>query len=162
MQDEAHLPPKRERRRPPPVAHASDTRLVVLSGMSGGGKTVALRALEDLEFYCVDNLPAALVPQLVAAISEGRGPHTRIAVGVDVRNRSADLERMPGVLSHLAGEGVKIDLVFLDTRDDVLIKRYSETRRRHPLSTEGLSLQDAIALERKLLRPLSAIADRVI
>lgn len=162
MQDDAHVPPKRDRRRPPPVAHASDTRLVVLSGMSGGGKTVALRALEDLEFYCVDNLPAALVPQLVSAISEGRGPHTRIAVGVDVRNRSADLERMPGVLSHLAGEGVKIDLVFLDTRDDVLIKRYSETRRRHPLSTEGLSLQDAIALERKLLRPLSAIADRVI
>jgi UPF0042 nucleotide-binding protein len=147
----------------PPIIHPSAIRLVVLTGMSGGGKTVALRALEDLEFYCVDNLPAALIPQLVAAVSQGQhGPHTHIAVGVDVRNREADLQRMPAVLSELATQGVDVHLIFLDSRDDVLIKRYSETRRRHPLSSEGLALADAIARERKLLRPLAAIAEKVL
>jgi RNase adapter protein RapZ len=146
-----------------PIVHPSDIRLVVLTGMSGGGKTVALRALEDLEFYCVDNLPAALMPQLVAAVSQGHhGPRTNIAVGVDVRNREGDLQLMPAVLSELAAAGVQVHLIFLDSRDEVLIKRYSETRRRHPLSGEGLALADAIARERKLLRPLSAIAEKVI
>lgn len=148
---------------PPNIIDPKSIRLVVLTGMSGGGKTVALRALEDLEFYCVDNLPAALIPQLVAAVSQGEhGPQTHIAVGVDVRNREADLSRMPTVLSDIAATGVEVHLIFLDSRDDVLIKRYSETRRRHPLSSEGLSLADAIARERKLLRPLSAIAERVL
>jgi UPF0042 nucleotide-binding protein len=148
---------------PPNIIDPKSIRLVVLTGMSGGGKTVALRALEDLEFYCVDNLPAALIPQLVAAVSQGEhGPQTHIAVGVDVRNREADLSRMPSVLSDIAATGVEVHLIFQDSRDDVLIKRYSETRRRHPLSSEGLSLADAIARERKLLRPLSAIAERVL
>jgi UPF0042 nucleotide-binding protein len=144
--------------------HQPDTiHLIVLSGMSGGGKTVALRALEDLEFYCVDNLPTALLPQLVAAVSRGIGDKRRnVAVGVDVRNREEDLKRMPAMLSELAAEGVDAHLIFLDCRDDVLIKRYSETRRRHPLSWRGLSLADAIAEERRVLRSLSSIADKVI
>jgi UPF0042 nucleotide-binding protein len=138
-------------------------RVVVLTGMSGGGKTVALRALEDLEFYCVDNLPTGLLPQLVAAASEGGGgKHRRIAVGVDVRNRGEDFRRMPAVLSELAAAGVEVHLIFLDSRDEVLIKRYSETRRRHPLSAQGRSLADAIAEERRLLRPLATIAEKVI
>ncbi|WP_199098608.1 RNase adapter RapZ [Dyella sp. ASV21] len=137
--------------------------LVVLTGMSGGGKTVALRALEDLEFYCVDNLPTSLLPQLVAAVSRGiEGKRRNIAVGVDVRNREEDLQRMPAMLSELASAGVHAHLIFLDCRDDVLIKRYSETRRRHPLSSAGLSLADAIMEERRVLRPLAAIADKVI
>src|SRR3546814_4910696 len=102
--------------------------------MSGGGKTVALRALEDLEFYCVDNLPSALLPELVDAVVEGK--RRLIAVGVDVRNRGADFAHMPTVLSQLAAAGVQVHLVFLDCRDAVLIKRYSETRRRHPLRSE--------------------------
>ncbi|KLD62019.1 RNase adapter RapZ [Dyella japonica] len=137
--------------------------LIVLTGMSGGGKTVALRALEDLDFYCVDNLPTALLPQLVAAVSRNvEGKRRHVAVGVDVRNPGEDLKRMPAILSELAAAGVKAHLIFLDCRDDVLIKRYSETRRRHPLSWQGLSLADAIAEERRVLRPLSAIADKVI
>ncbi|TBR37127.1 MULTISPECIES: RNase adapter RapZ [Dyella] len=138
--------------------------LVVLTGMSGGGKTVALRALEDLEFYCVDNLPTALLPELVAAVSHGgaEGKRRNIAVGVDVRNRGEDFVKMPLMLSELAAAGVQVHLIFLDSRDDVLIKRYSETRRRHPLSPMGLSLADAIAEERRLLRPLMAIAEKVI
>lgn len=137
--------------------------LIVLTGMSGGGKTVALRALEDLEFFCVDNLPSALLPQLVKAVVQGdHGAHRRIAVGVDVRNRRTDLEHMPNVLSDLAAAGVKLHLIFLDCSDAILIKRFSETRRRHPLAAQGLSLGDAIAVERKLLRPMMAIADKVV
>ncbi|MBL8300162.1 MAG: RNase adapter RapZ [Rhodanobacteraceae bacterium] len=134
--------------------------LVVLSGLSGAGKTVALRALEDFDFYCVDNLPAALMPALVNAVSGGG--HRRIAVGVDVRNRSEDLNHLPQILAELATTGIDYQLIFLDSNDNVLSKRFSDTRRRHPLSADGLPLHDAIALERKLLRPLSAIADRVI
>lgn len=136
------------------------TRLVVMSGLSGAGKTIALRTLEDLDYYCVDNLPAALMPALLQAVASGG--HRRIAVGVDVRNRTEDLAQLPEVLAQLAKGGVDYQLIFLDTRDEVLVKRYSDTRRRHPLSAEGLPLHDAIALERKLLRPLVAIADRVI
>lgn len=139
-------------------------RLVVLTGLSGGGKTVVLRALEDLEFYCVDNLPAQLLPQLVSSIDPDdlNGRHRPIAVGVDVRNRSEDLERIPAQISALLSEGVEVELIFLDCRDPILIKRYSETRRRHPLAAPGRSLADTIADERRLLRPLAAIADRII
>lgn len=136
------------------------TRLIVLTGLSGAGKTIALRTLEDLDYYCVDNLPSALMPALVTAVETGG--HRRIAVGVDVRNRAEDLVRLPDVLAELAKAGIAYELIFLDTRDEVLVKRFSDTRRRHPLSADGLPLHDAIALERKLLRPLAAIADRVL
>jgi UPF0042 nucleotide-binding protein len=145
-----------------PLVDPHEIHLIVLTGMSGGGKTVALRALEDLEFYCVDNLPSALVPQLVNAVIEGSSKHRRIAVGVDVRNRGTDFAHMPTVLSGLAAAGVQVHLIFLDCSDAVLIKRYSETRRRHPLATRGVSLADAIVEERRLLRPLMAIAEKVI
>ncbi|MHB1058277.1 MAG: RNase adapter RapZ [Rhodanobacter sp.] len=147
---------------PAPRIDPRETHLIVLTGMSGGGKTVALRALEDLEFYCVDNLPSALLPELVDAVVEGNGKRRLIAVGVDVRNRGADFAHMPTVLSELAAAGVQVHLIFLDCRDEVLIKRYSETRRRHPLATRGVSLADAIVEERRLLRPLMAIAEKVI
>ncbi len=146
----------------PGTAIASN-RLVVVSGLSGSGKSVALRTLEDLDYYCVDNLPSALLPAFVRAVSQdSEGRHPRLAVGVDVRNRADDLNRLPEVLSELAEIGIDYELVFLDTRDDILIKRYSETRRRHPLSLDGLGLADAIALERKLMRQIATLADRVI
>ena len=146
-----------------PVVNDPDAvHLIVLTGMSGGGKTVALRALEDLEFYCVDNLPSTLLPQLVDATMRSSIERRRIAVGVDVRNRSEDFRHMPLVLSELAGKGVQVHRVFIDCNDAVLIKRYSETRRRHPLAQRGVSLADAIVEERRLLRPLMAIAEKVI
>ncbi len=146
-----------------PLLDPGDIHLIVLTGMSGGGKTVALRALEDLEFYCVDNLPCALLPHLVnAVVHGGQDTHRRIAVGVDIRNRGTDLDQMPSVLSDMAAAGVQVHMIFLDCSDAVLIKRYSETRRRHPLVGHGMSLGDAIAAERKLLRPMMAIAEKVI
>ena len=142
---------------------AGTTRLIIVSGLSGSGKSVALRTLEDLDYYCVDNLPSALMPAFVRAVSEDvAGMHPKLALGIDVRNRADDLSRLPGVLSDLSATGIAYELVFLDTSDEVLIKRYSETRRRHPLSADGRGLADAIALERQLMRPVAAIADRVI
>lgn len=139
------------------------TRLVVLSGMSGSGKTIALRALEDLDYYCVDNLPGTLLPAFVGEVALAQpGLHPRLAVGIDVRNRAEDLDKLPEVLAGLAGSGIAHQLIFLDARDDVLFKRYSDTRRRHPLTGDKVSLSDAIELERRLLEPLSSIADRVI
>jgi len=139
--------------------HAAAARLIVVSGMSGSGKTIALRTLEDLDYYCVDNLPGALLPAFVAEVAQA-GLHPRLAVGIDVRNRAKDLDTLPQVLADLAG--IEHRLIFLDARDDVLFKRYSDTRRRHPLTGEGVSLNDAIARERRLLQPLAAIAERVI
>jgi len=136
-------------------------RFVVVSGMSGSGKTIALRALEDLDYYCVDNLPAALMSAFVAEATANQR-HPRLAVGIDVRNRSEDLQRVPEILAELGRQGIEHELIFLDARDDVLFKRYSDTRRRHPLSGDGMSLGDAIALERKRLEPVASIAQRVI
>lgn len=136
--------------------------MVVLTGLSGAGKTVALRAFEDLGFYCVDNLPTGLLPSLYRDLTDrGRGALSGIAVGVDVRSQG-DLERMPEALSRLAEAGADAELVFLESSDEVLLKRYAYTRRRHPLSDDGLSLIDALAEERRRLRPLLAIANRSI
>ncbi len=137
--------------------------LLVISGLSGSGKSVVLRALEDLDYYCVDNLPAELLPEFVAGVTAGgNGHHRRLAVGIDVRNRPEGLTRLPHSLAKVGAMGCQHQLIFLDALDEVLLRRYSETRRRHPLSVEGLPLADAIALERQRLRPLVAIADRVL
>ncbi|MEO7325553.1 MAG: RNase adapter RapZ [Dokdonella sp.] len=142
---------------------AKQNQLIIVSGLSGSGKTVALRTLEDLGYYCVDNLPAALMPAFVQAISQGNASlQHKLAVGVDVRNRAENLTRLPQILAELARADIGYRLVFLDTRDEVLIKRYSETRRRHPLSVGGVALAEAIAEERSLLKPMIAIADRVV
>jgi UPF0042 nucleotide-binding protein len=136
--------------------------LVIVSGLSGSGKTVALRTLEDLGFYCIDNLPAALLPSLVTDLGTDDARRQRIAVSIDVRNLTSDLGLIGNLLSDVHKAGFETKLVYFDTDDSVLIKRFSETRRRHPLSMNGLSLSDAIAAERKLLRPLAALADNVI
>jgi UPF0042 nucleotide-binding protein len=137
-------------------------QVLVISGLSGSGKTVALRTLEDLDYYCADNLPAELLPEFVRNVAGGARRHGRLAVGIDVRNRVQDLAELPRSLSAIGALGHSYRLVFLDTRDDVLIKRFSETRRRHPLSSGGLPLAEAIARERELLRPLYGLADQII
>lgn len=146
---------------PDPVARQQ--RVVILTGMSGGGKTVALRALEDLDFFCVDNLPSVLLPSLIHEVTDRTGGNGQpIAVGVDIRSSAEDLEHMPRILSQLAAGDIAVYMVFLDSSDEVLIKRYSESRRRHPLSARGMRLPEAIATERRLLQPLASIADRIV
>jgi UPF0042 nucleotide-binding protein len=136
--------------------------LIVVSGMSGSGKSVALRTLEDLDYYCVDNLPAELLTDFVRGVSKAEPQRTQLAVSIDVRNLAADLSRIGEWLSAVASLGYDHRLVFFDTSDEVLVKRYSETRRRHPLTPQGLALSDAIALERERLRPLRALADILV
>ena len=136
--------------------------LIVVSGLWGSGKSVALRTLEDLDYYCVDNLPAELLTSFVQSVSRAEGRRSQLAVSIDVRNLASDLSRIGEWLSAVAGLGYDHRLVFFDTSDEVLIKRYSETRRRHPLSIQGHALSDAIALERERLRPLKALADAII
>ena len=136
--------------------------LIVVSGMSGSGKSVALNTLEDLDFFCTDNLPAELLPQFVRAVGGSQIARSRLAVGIDVRSRTTDLVHIPEWLSAVGELGIDHKLVYFDTRDDVLLKRYSDTRRKHPLSHGGLPLADAIQLERQAMRPLRAIADLVM
>ena len=137
-------------------------QLIVVSGMSGSGKSVALKTLEDLGFYCVDNLPADLLPAFVRSVAGGEELPGKLAVGIDVRNRNSDLARIPEWLSAVGAMGLDPRLVFFDTEDPVLLRRYADTRRRHPLSQLGLALADAISLERQVLKPLRQVADIVI
>lgn len=146
-----------DRVRPPPPP-----RLIIVSGMSGSGKSIALHTLEDLDFYCVDNLPAELLPDFVRNATGKSDMPPRLAVGIDVRNRNTDLSALPSLLAGAGAQGLDPTLVFFDARDDMLLKRYAETRRRHPLSHLGLTLQEALALERRMLEPLRAMAGLVI
>ena len=139
----------------------ASTPLVIVSGMSGSGKSVALKTFEDLGYYCVDNLPAELLPEFVRRILANENAPEKIAVGIDARSLG-DLADVPEALSQIGAQGLDPKLLFFDTRDDVLLRRYADTRRRHPLSHLGLVLADAISLERQALKPLRQIADRVL
>lgn len=135
--------------------------LVIVSGMSGSGKSVALHTFEDLGYYCVDNLPAELLPEFVRRVLSSDNPPGKIAVGIDARSLG-DLADVPEVLSEVGALGLDPKLLFFDTSDGVLLRRYADTRRRHPLSHLGLVLGDAISLERQALKPLRQIADSTL
>ena len=138
-------------------------RLVVVSGRSGSGKTSALNILEDVGFDCIDNLPPSLLPDLIKQLnSEGINDDLRLAVGIDARNLVGDLSKLPDILARLEATGIEVSVIFLQARRSDLIRRYSETRRKHPLSHETLSLPEAIDLEAKILSPILNISDRNI
>jgi len=137
-------------------------QLVVVTGLSGAGKSTALHTLEDLGFFCVDNLPTVLAPQAVELCE--KGGMTRIALGMDVRVRTF-LGAMENVTKELAKGKRAVEVLFLDASDEALLRRFNETRRPHPLSSEkegSLGVLDGIALERERLAPLRALAARVI
>lgn len=142
---------------------ARDLRLIVVSGLSGSGKSVALHALEDLGYYCIDNIPAALLKSAVHEVHSGEGPTAELlAVGVDARNRPRDLEALPGLIADLREQGIRTDVVFLHASDEILLKRYSESRRRHPLAEHGTELRNAINAEREILTHINNAADLII
>jgi UPF0042 nucleotide-binding protein len=131
--------------------------LVLISGMSGSGKSVALNVLEDGGFFCVDNLPAPLLPQLVGHLREAG--YNRVAIAVDVRSGKS-MEALPPMMSVLRN-GTRLQTLFLDARDATLIARFSETRRRHPLGDDQTSLGEAIRRERELLAPIVELGHRI-
>lgn len=138
---------------------SAGTKLVVISGVSGSGKSTALNVLEDQGFYCIDNLPVGLLPDFarkMQALPGGIGQQA--AVGIDARNPAMDLNSFPEIYGHLEEAGLDIEIIFLDAEDDILLKRFSETRRKHPLSDRDISLPEAIHNERLLLQPISTRA----
>ncbi len=138
-------------------------RLIIVSGLSGSGKSVALHVLEDIGYYCIDNLPAGLLQAAVDDVQSGNDRSVELmAVGVDARNRSEDLQSLPDLMTTLRDQGIATELMFLQSSDDVLLKRYSTTRRRHPLVTGGTALRAAIVNEREILAPVINAADLVI
>lgn len=138
-------------------------KLIIISGLSGSGKSVALHTLEDEEFYCVDNLPPTLLAPFVQELqSEGHIAYSQTAVGIDARTSETSLDNFPAHLQKLRTQGVDVEVIFLDADTQVLLKRFSETRRRHPLSHEGLPLVEAIREERVLLSTVKENADLVI
>lgn len=138
-------------------------RLVLVSGLSGSGKSVALNMLEDLDYYCVDNIPAGLLPAFIAhTIKSQENIYARTAVGVDARNQPDEIASVPQLIGSLRDSGLSCDVVFLRADDEALFKRYSETRRRHPLSRDRFTLAEAIRQERELLEPIADSADLTI
>lgn len=138
-------------------------RLVVVSGRSGSGKSTALHVLEDVGFTCIDNLPAGLLYGLAEQIRQQDNTDAlRIAVGIDARNLFGDLEKIPALLDQLKASGIQCEVIFLDASSPTLIQRFSETRRKHPLSTGETDLKEAIAAEQELVDPIASIANRHI
>lgn len=132
-------------------------RFIIVSGLSGAGKTVALHALEDAGFYCVDNLPVSFLADFARFVSQSGLPvHARVAVGIDARNPDSDLQQLPEVLGLLKDNGFAVEVIFLEASEQTLINRFNLTRRRHPLSSGEVPLRQAIARERALLEPLIA------
>jgi len=140
---------------------APPLRIVLLTGMSGGGKSTAIKALEDAGWFCIDNLPVVLVPKLLELVVHGASDEVhRLALVIDARE-GRFLDQTPQAVDEVRRAGHRLEVVFLDCSDEALLRRFSETRRRHPLSPEG-TVADGIALERKLLAALRHIADLVI
>lgn len=140
-----------------------ELRLIIVSGLSGSGKSVALRVLEDLGYYCIDNLPAGL---LLAAVEElrrfGKESPQHLAVGLDARNRADNLNTLPELLRELRDQGVETDIIFLHASDEILLQRYGESRRRHPLAEQGTQLRAAIESERAVLSEIQMSADLIV
>jgi UPF0042 nucleotide-binding protein len=134
--------------------------VVILTGLSGSGKSTAAKAFEDIGYFCVDNLPAVLLPKIIDIVSEARGEAAQIALVADVRGREF-LPDFARVIEELRRRGHDVKVLFLDAEDDVLLRRFSETRRKHPLAGPG-GAKEAIRRERKVLSPLREMADTVL
>lgn len=138
-------------------------RLIIVSGLSGSGKTVALHTLEDEDYYCVDNMPLGLLPDFLdRVLHRSMQPYENIAVGIDARSESHDLRMFAEMVKPLHDMDIDIQVIYLQSELTTLIKRFSDTRRKHPLTTKGLPLYEAIEVERNLLSSISAEADLFI
>ena len=137
-------------------------RLVIISGLSGSGKSVALNVLEDAGFYCIDNIPVGLLQSFVEEIMpRSDQDYDNVGVGLDARN-VPDIKRLPGLIEKLRQAGATCEVIFLQADDDILLSRFSETRRKHPLTSSEISLKEAVAKERELLGSIIDSADLII
>lgn len=132
-------------------------KLIIVTGLSGSGKSVVLKVLEDNGYYCVDNLPATLLPNIAQDLATAG--QTRVAISMDTR--STALETLPANISALQGQGIDIQILFLDSNHETLVKRFSETRRKHPLSDGNITLSEAIEKERQLLSQLAELGHHI-
>ena len=139
-----------------------ELRLIIVSGLSGSGKSVALHVLEDLGYYCIDNLPAGLLISAVDEVRRASESSMHLAVGVDARNHAENLDVLPDLLQELHGQGIETDIIFLHASDETLLQRYRESRRRHPLAELGMQLRAAIESERAILAEIELSADLII
>ena len=135
-------------------------RIVLVSGLSGSGKSVAINTLEDDDFYCIDNMPLSMLPTCIKHLTTASpGFYEKIAIGVDARNVSQDIHSLPNIINQLKQQNIDIELVYLEADEETLIQRYSETRRKHPLTRKGLPLVDAIKMEKQILGEVTLLAD---
>jgi len=137
-------------------------QLVIVTGLSGSGKSIVLKALEDSGYYCIDNLPATLLPQVsqhLGVHDANHHGHPRVAISIDTR--SAALEALPDNIQQLQAQGIDVKVLFLESNVETLVKRYSETRRRHPLSDEHTTLEESIMREREMLAQLASLGHRI-
>ena len=137
-------------------------QIIIVTGLSGSGKSIALRALEDSGFYCIDNLPATLLPQIshhLEASQPNSASMAKVAISID--SRSAALEALPSAIEHLKSSGNSVDVLFLESNVETLVKRFSETRRKHPLSDDNTTLAESIAHERELLTGLAELGHHI-
>jgi UPF0042 nucleotide-binding protein len=138
-------------------------KIIVVSGLSGGGKSVALGMLEDLDYYCIDNLPLNLLSSFTAdTLRADKDDIPLLAVGIDARAQRRSIAAFPERIEELRADGIDIQVLFFQADREVILRRYSETRRKHPLSTAGIPLTEAVDAERALLQPIAACADWVI
>lgn len=133
-------------------------QIVLVSGLSGSGKSIAIAVLEDVGYYCVDNLPLAMLQPLVDYLK--REGHERIAIAIDARS-GASFAQLPQIVEALRGQGADLRVIFLEAKTLTLVQRFSETRRRHPLSSDTVSLQEAIHLERDMLADIASLGHRI-
>jgi UPF0042 nucleotide-binding protein len=139
-----------------------DMKLTIISGRSGSGKSTVLHVLEDRGYYCIDNLPASLLPALAQRITADATGIPQVAVSIDARNSSTDLEQVPEIIKELTLLDLHAEIIFLDANSQTLLKRFSESRRKHPLSTDSIGLREAIDKESQLLEVISLMASLTI
>ena len=135
-------------------------RVVIVTGLSGSGKSTAIHVLEDLGFYCIDNLPVTLLPRFLELCESSEKPISRVALGIDLRER-VSLRQYPDVFAELRSRGQRIEILYLEAADEVLLRRFSETRRPHP-AADGGSIAQGIGTERERLTGLRELADQII
>lgn len=154
-QQESHVVPQ--------ANEGAPTRLIIVSGQSGSGKSIALHTLEDVGYYCIDNLPVYLLREFARhLIASDGGIYRKTAVGIDARSRAEQLRTFSETLAELKAAGIRCEIFFLRASTEVLLKRFSETRRKHPLTDANIPLARAVQLERELLEPIARQADLFI